>query len=363
MKAVSSAIGLVSVLLVTLIGAAAAQRDETRRPPVPVDPVSLILEALKTHAVVSFSDSHGYPELAAFEQSVIRDARIRAAINDVVIENGNARFQPVMDRYVGGEQVSYEELRHVWHDTTQIQTIGPRDGTIPALARAVRELNAGAPRERRIRILLGDPPIDWTTVRTAADHRRWIEQRDIHAAGVIEREVLAKHRHALVIYGQGHLQRKQLAANYSTEGLAATVASEIEKAAPGQLFSLWWLTDRKAPPADVGNWPVPSAALVRGTTFGAMDFTEFEEAPRQRAAIVDGRIVPLPPEQWKSLRMEEQFDAVLNLGRSHGRSAEAGPAVGVCADKEWLNEWLRRLAMGPPIPTAAQLRQLCVLTP
>jgi hypothetical protein len=130
--------------------------------------------------------------------------------------------------------------------------------------------------------------------------------------------VLAKHRHALVIYGQGHLQRKQLAANYSTEGLAATVASEIEKAAPGQLFSLWWLTDRKAPPADVGNWPVPSAALVRGTTFGTMDFTEFEEAPRQRAAIVDGRIVPLPPEQWKSLMMEEQFDAVLNLGRSHG---------------------------------------------
>jgi hypothetical protein len=102
---------------------------------------------------------------------------------------------------------------------------------------------------------------------------------------------------------------------------------------------------------------------VRGTTFGAMDFTEFEEAPPQRVAIVDGKIVPLPREQWKSLRMEEQFDAVLNLGRSHGRSAEGGPAADVCADKEWLNEWRRRLAMGPPVPTGAQLRQLCGLSP
>jgi hypothetical protein len=147
-------------------GVAAAQRDETRRPPVPVDPVSLILEALKAHAIVSFSDSHGYPELADFEQSVIRDARIRAATNDVVIENGNAAFQPVMDRYVGGEQVSYEELRHVWQDTTQIQTIGPRAGAAPLTVVADRSKSTSSGSRQLGRC----PARRWCAARRSA---RW----------------------------------------------------------------------------------------------------------------------------------------------------------------------------------------------
>ena len=47
---------------------------------------------------------------------------MKAVLNDVVIENGNARYQDVMDRYVRGDEVPYEALRHVWHDTTQTQT-------------------------------------------------------------------------------------------------------------------------------------------------------------------------------------------------------------------------------------------------
>jgi len=359
-----------SSLFLTLFLGAAAVQGQQPRVAVPSDPITLIVEALRTHSVVAFSDPHGHPELQAFELAVVRDTRVRSVIDDIVVESGNARFQAVMDRYIGGEAVPYEELHHVWHDTTQTQNIGPKDGTVPELYRVVRDLNASAtPPLRKLRVLLGDPPVDWSVVRTAQDHRKWIEQRELHAAAVIEREVLARHHHALVVYGEQHLQRRNLAANYSTEGLAATVGSGIEKAAPGQLFSLWWLTDEKAPPAEVANWPSPSAALVRGTTLGMLDYTAFQESPPTRATIINGEIVPLPRSEWRNLRMEEQFDAVLKIDKVTAvPQTPPTRSFDVCADRDWVTEWIRRLTLpsgpsggGPVSPTVQRLRNQCGL--
>ena len=356
-----------ATVLLAILGGVALSAQQPR-PATPTDPIGLIVEALKTHSVVAFSDSHGHRELEEFEFAVLRDPRIRQVIDDIVIENGNARFQSAVDAYVRGDSVPYEQLHHAWHDTTQVQTIGPRDGSVPAIYRVVRELNASAtPPSRRLRILLGDPPIDWAAVQTAQDHRRWIEQRDIHAAEVVTREVLAKRHHALVVYGEGHLQRRNQAANYTTEGLAATVGSGIDAAAPGQLFTLWWLTDRMAPPQETSSWAAPSAALVRGTTLGALDFTAFEEIG-MRAKITGTQITPLPREEWKTLRMEDQFDAILKLDRLPNLPVAGGNPVDVCADKEWVTEWIRRLTLpggppggGPNAVIAQRVRQTCAL--
>jgi hypothetical protein len=353
--------------LIVLLGGAILAAQPLR-PATPTDPIGLIVDALKTHSIVAFSDAHGHRELDEFEWAVVRDPRIRQLIDDIVIENGNARFQSAVDAYINGDAVPYELLHHAWHDTTQVQTIGPLDGSIPVIYRLVRELNASAkPPFRRMRIVLGDPPIDWASVRTAEDHRRWIEQRDIHGAEVVKREVLAKRRRALVVYGEGHLQRRNQGANYTTEGLAATVGSGIEAAAPGQLFTLWWMTDRMAPPQETSSWPAPSAALVRGTTLGALDFSAFEEIGF-RAQVTGTQITPLPRDEWKTLRMEEQFDAVLKLPRIPSVPAAAGNPADACADKEWVTEWIRRLTLpggppggGPNAGTAQRLREACKL--
>src|SRR5215217_4326573 len=94
--------------------------------------------------------------------------------------------------------------------------------------RAFRDVNATLPPKRQLRVLLGDPPIEWERVRTPQDHYKWMEQRDTFPADLIEREVLAKGRRGLLTYGQMHFQRKNLAANYESEGLAATIVSRLE---------------------------------------------------------------------------------------------------------------------------------------
>jgi hypothetical protein len=69
----------------------------------------------------------------------------------------------------------------------------------------VRDINKSLAPDRGLRVLAGDPPIDWSRVASFEDWAR--AKRDPHAAAVIEREVLAKRRKALVVYGAMHVER------------------------------------------------------------------------------------------------------------------------------------------------------------
>ena len=142
-------------------GLADAQRAIPGIPAVPIEPITGILEMFKTHDVVALSEgNHGNEQGHAFRLALIRDPRFSAAVNDIVVEFGNAHYQAVIDRFVQGEPVAYEELRKVWQDTTQRGTVWDRP-IYEEFYRAVRDVNAALPVERRLRVLLGDPPMDW----------------------------------------------------------------------------------------------------------------------------------------------------------------------------------------------------------
>ena len=96
-----------------------AAQDTTPRPGVPVEPVSAILDAFDHHDVVAVGDPPGNEQAHAFRLALIRDPRFVAAVDDIVVEWGNALYQDVMDRFVGGDDVSDAELREVWRNTTQ----------------------------------------------------------------------------------------------------------------------------------------------------------------------------------------------------------------------------------------------------
>ena len=68
-------------------------------------------------------------------------------------------------------------------------------------------MNLILPAEKRVRVVLGDPPIDWSVVRGPADEdmNDW---RDAHFAWVVEEEVMKKGRRALLWIGGAHLSRR-----------------------------------------------------------------------------------------------------------------------------------------------------------
>ena len=326
-----------------------------------MEPIGAIIEAFKTHNIVALSDAHGNEQNHAFRLLLIRDPRFAATVNDVVIELGNARYQDVMDRYTRGEDVPYASLRRVWQDTT-VPTAGNSYLMMQQLVEVVRALNASRPRERQLRILLGDPPIDWDQVHTGGEHRKWIEMRDTFPAALIQVEVLAKQRRALVLYGSMHFQRRNLFSNYDMENWQAqSIVSLLERSMPIKIFTIWQQSLENLP-VNVTSWPVPSLAIVRGTTLGAADFTLYYPPPASRFTVSDGKIVQIPREDWRSLRAEDQLDAVLYLGPSSAMTNRGSHEIPValCSEPGFLDMQLKRIALsGVPQFEADRLREYC----
>lgn len=60
-----------------------------------------------------------------------------------------------------------------------------------------------------MRVLCGDPYIDWDKVKTREDIAPYLGHRDEWFTQVVKNEVLAKHHRALLIMGWGHFLRGQ----------------------------------------------------------------------------------------------------------------------------------------------------------
>ena len=344
------------LLLVALLNAAATDglagaQPTPGIPAVPIDPITGILEMFQTHDVVALSEgNHGNEQGHAFRLALIRDPRFSAAVNDIVVEFGNAHYQAVIDRFVQGEQVAYDELRKVWQDTTQRGSVWDRP-IYEEFYRAVRDVNAALPVERRLRVLLGDPPRDWS-----ASQRSGPPRTDDFPASVIQREVMAKQRRALVIYGGMHLIRKNtpflppkdpalapVAAMLIGQLQNGSIVAQLDRSG-ARVFVIATSTDFDISTlqANVVTWRRPSLALIGGTPLGlASSVTYF---PRS-APVIRGRggvQETLQLDRAAAPSMQEVVDAILYLGPpssiTHSRLSRE-----LCADPGYVKMRVERL--------------------
>jgi hypothetical protein len=232
---------------------------QSTSPPRSLDPISTIIEAFRTHTIVALNDDHGEERCSAFRISLIRDPRFIETVNAIVVEFGNSKYQAVIDAFVSGDSVSEQKLRAVWQDTTTPRAVWDRP-IYEEFFRAVRGVNAGRPANRQLRVLLGDPPIDWQHVRTLADLRKSSNGRSIFPAELIAREVIAKHRRALVIYGGLHLMRQNLQGENLIE--------RLDTHAPGTAFVVIGhpFANLAALGIESRSWQQPTLVLTSGTS-------------------------------------------------------------------------------------------------
>jgi hypothetical protein len=165
-----------------------------------------VLEAFKTHRLVGLGEAHNLQNHHDALTLLLTDPRLPGVVDDIVVEFGNALYQPTIDRFIVGQPVANSDLRPVWRNTSQSPLSTWDEPVYEQFYRTVRAVNAPLPLGRQIRVLLGDPPVDWSTI-TSRDQLRAVAgpQRDTHPASVIETQVLAKGRRALICYGLGHL--------------------------------------------------------------------------------------------------------------------------------------------------------------
>jgi hypothetical protein len=269
-----------------VIAPAVAQQAD--RPSGPRDPIQIIVDALRATPLVALGEIHGSEQGQAFRLALLHDTRVTALVNDIVVEFGNAKYQDLMDAFVGGRDIAGAELRHVWQDTTQISGVWDRP-IYEDFFRAVRDINRTLPAGHRLRVLLADPPVDWDVARRinegpAAEREGkvringiWVTKedavkldRDAYAADLVRREVIDKGRRGLLIFGEMHARR-----------LRNTVVGRIEASTNTHVFSIVNATGTSydalnALFPDVASWPVPRAVLTpRGVfTEGPFDASD-----------------------------------------------------------------------------------------
>jgi len=332
-------VGTLIVALACVVAGTPTGHAQGRRAATPVDAIDAILDAFRSHQVVALGEGpHANEQGHAFRLRLVRDTRFASTVNDIVVESGSARHQVVMDRFVSGEQVPFTALRDVIEDTVTAMPTWDR-AIYEEFFRAIRDVNAGLPRERHLRILLGDPPIEWTSVRSRYDYLKWLTQRDHHPADVIAREVIARDRRALVIYGDGHLQARH-------ERPGRTITSILE----GRGVRVFNITSTFADLAkyqpELASWRPPVLALLAGTALGT--------APYE---LLFG---PPPPIDYFRAHpsIADHYDAVLYLGRVPSMAPLSYPR---CADPEYVKMRVARMMLtGAPATVADRLAGECV---
>lgn len=252
--------------------------------------IAQIAKQFDEHPLIMIGELHRWGQLHAFLREMIRNSEFVCRADDIVVEFGNSRLQALADSYAFGGNVTDAQLQSLWRETSV-----PLTWNSPVYRQfyeTVREINQKHLCPHPIRIVLADPPLDWSKIQTAKDYASW-DDRDGSFADVVEREVLSKHHRAFLLAGQFHAVKKTPEGD--EDGPRA--AQLIERKHPGSLFSIVAVPSPAVAEA-MQMGPPPSFKMVRGSELQHADF----------AAIATMN----PHKKWPP--MGEVVDGVLCVG-------------------------------------------------
>lgn len=283
--------------------------------PQPKDAVDFVIDTFSKYPLVGLGERHGVAEMYSFYDALISDDRFQSKVDCIVLEIANAIHQPILNAYVNGEDVPISKLRRVWRDATNTLLQDGDAVYLNNLVTTVRDVNKNLKPEQRIRVLAGDPPLDWTTADKKAFYKA-LGSRDQHYAEIVKREILDKGKHGLLIMGRGHFSHVSPNPEYP---LAAEL---IEDASPNSLFIVHLFAHSSARAKKVfASWPKPSICKIENTWIADLSSDVFMKE-------INGN----------KLTMGQTIDAILWLGPKNSFTSLVEPPF----DAEYQEELKRR---------------------
>ena len=287
---------MLSALLFAFASLCPGQAD-----PRPKNATAIVLQAFETHDIVMLGEIHNNKQEYEWLQSLVANPAFADRVDDIVMELGNSLYQKSVDRYVAGEAVPIEELQRAWRNTLGL---GPPPPIYGDLYKAVREMNMRRHGKHQMRVLCGDPYINWDKVKTKEDIGPFMGHRDQWYAQVVKEEVLAKHHHGFLIAGSNHFMRGRAHRNrHGKWDNPGYIEPELWRAG-AKTFLIVAGTNAVKGYDDLDHrfdsWPAPSIALLNGNWVG-----EFSAMP-----IITGGTAEIQP----PVKLKDAADALLYLG-------------------------------------------------
>lgn len=314
-----------------------------------------IVRLFKSHSLVALDEGHHTSKaFHRFLLTLLTEKKLPLIINDIVVEFGTSRYQAVMDNYIMGKAVPDSILSLCWRETTQVLVWD--NPVYKTFFYTVRELNKKLPARRKVRVLLGDPPIRWEKVNTIRD---WLDQsnRDEFAFQLIEKEVLLKKRKALIIYGGLHLQKKDIRSNYTPMPHNRAVLGElIADKYPTAMATIWTRvnTNNKKVRTLISKTKFKFPGLIKTKTnlWGKLGFNEYCDIPVNRVQFSGDTIIAVQKKDYRNCQSNKVFDGMLLLSPIEELVEPVPFDKSVFKDESYFRELIRRcrILQHPELP-------------
>jgi hypothetical protein len=160
------------------------------------------------HQFVFIGSTHGDLKIEEFLSCLVSRPAFTQRVTDIVEEQLSSAHQDLLDRYVLElEEIPAERLSAIWFDTD-----GPTLWTtLPQVRRfleRLRQVNAGLPPAKRIRLVGGNEGIDWSRVKDVDDLAPYPYKTNLMPHLLVEHLAKQPGNRTLVVYGDCHIHWK-----------------------------------------------------------------------------------------------------------------------------------------------------------
>lgn len=220
-----------------------------------------VIRAFQSHDIVMFGETHGNKQEYEWLRSLVATSDFDDRVDDIVVEFGNSLYQKSVDRYVSGEDVPMAQVQKAWRNLAG--AVGPPSPVYESLYQAVRQVNLKRRGKHQIRIICGDPYIDWDKVKDREGIGPYLAHREDWYTEVVKQEVLAKHHRAFLISGAGHFLRRN----------GPGMIERALKEAGANPFLIVFGTNTIGPDEldqRFDSWPIPTVVLLTDSWVGEL---------------------------------------------------------------------------------------------
>jgi len=272
-----------------------------------------------------------------FLQKMFDNKKIQKTIDVVIVEFANVDYQDILDRYIFGEEVHINELRKIWRESTQcIGRFG--EGIVYfELLKKIRDINTTLPENEKIRVLGGDPSIDWQSIKTREDYLKVIAARDTFPAGLAVDYGINQSKKVLLIYSEFHFVKINDKRFYQEHHTITTVVNSMH---PGAMKVIAVLDPSTFHIEELTkNLPHYSIIDLKTSELGNLPAEKYFKEIRNK----DGTVI-----LFEGYKINNLFDYFLYIGPSESWKRVDFPKA-VFSDDEWgeLNRRLKIVGFEP----------------
>lgn len=216
-----------------------------------------ILSAWSDADLVCLGENHGSQLDADLRLALVEDPAFLDTVDVVVLESASGVHQGLLDRFIlEGEELTREQLQPIWRDAGRG---APWElPIVEELLRAVRRVNLGVPRPRRVRVIGGAVPIPWETIRRPEDLMPWVDRERL-LGETIRREIFARNLEGLAVFGSFHCEKT-----------GTSFAAALHREYPGRVWSAFAFAPEsgvREGAARLGLGPEPILVPITTTAF------------------------------------------------------------------------------------------------